>query len=114
MVLLLVRFAIAARADGPGLFTIQQPGRLSLTLFGSGFGSDTYSTTQAGFQLEQSITHYVAAVGRVTAYQVYQGEGYNSPFVTEAVGTRRFERFQGGIDITPVEGVSLVVLGDTT
>jgi hypothetical protein len=59
---------------------------LSLTLFGSGFGSDTYSTTQAGFQLEQSITHYVAAVGRVTAYQVYQGEGYNSPFVTEAVG----------------------------
>jgi hypothetical protein len=111
MVLLLVGFAIDARADGPGLFTIQQPGRLSLTLFGSGFGSDTYSTTQAGFQLEQSITHYVAAVGRVTAYQVYQGEGYNSPFVTEVVGTRTFERFQGGIDITPVQGVSLVVLG---
>jgi hypothetical protein len=84
---------------------------LSLTLFGSGFGADTYATTQAGFQLEQSITHYVAAVGRVTAYPVYQGEGYNSPFVTEAVGTRTIERFQGGIDITPVQGVSLVVLG---
>jgi hypothetical protein len=108
---LLLGSAINARADGVGLFTIQEPGRLSLTMFGSGFGADTYSTTQVGFQLEQSITHYVAAVGRVTAYQVYQGEGYNSPFVTEVVGTRTFERFQGGIDITPVEGVSLVVLG---
>ena len=66
VVLLLVAFASGARADGVGVFTIQQPGRLSLTLFGSGFGSDTYSTTQAGFQLEQSITHYVAAVARVT------------------------------------------------
>ena len=37
----------------------------------------------------------VAEVGRVTAYQVYQGEGYNSLFVTEAVGARTFERFQG-------------------
>lgn len=109
----MVAFAIDASADDVGVFTIQHPGRLSLTLFGSGFGADTYATTQAGFQLEQSISHYVAAVGRVTAYQVYQGEGYNSPFVTEAVGTRTFERFQGGIDITPVQGVSLVVLGGT-
>jgi len=40
-----------------------------LTLFGAGFGSDTYSTIQAGFQLEQALL-YVSAVGRVTAYQV--------------------------------------------
>src|SRR5215469_13892307 len=42
-----------------------------LTLFGAGFGSDTYSTIQAGFQLEQALL-YVSAVGRVTAYQVYR------------------------------------------
>jgi hypothetical protein len=48
IVLLLVGFAIDAQADEVALFTIQQPGRLSLTLFGSGFGADTYATTQAG------------------------------------------------------------------
>ena len=102
--------AIDAHADDD-FFTIRQPGHLSLTVFGSGFGSDTYGTTHAGFQLEQTITNYVSAVGRVTAYQVYKGEGYDSPFVTGSTGFRTFERFQGGIDITPIQGLSLTVLG---
>ena len=73
---MLAGFAIDARADDVGVFTIQHPGRLSLTLFGSRFGADTYATTQPGFPLKPSISHYVAAVGRVTTYQVYQVEGY--------------------------------------
>jgi hypothetical protein len=112
VVFLLFVFTANAHADGgPGFFELQQPGHLSLTAFGSGFGADTYATTHAGFQLQQTITHYVAAVGRVTTYQVYQGEGYDSPFVTESTGVRTFERFQGGVSITPMLGLSLVVLG---
>jgi hypothetical protein len=96
---------------GADFFTLQQPGHLGLTIFASGFGSDTYATTGAGFQLEQSVTRYVGLVGRVSASQVYQGKGYNSPFVTESTGVRTYERFEGGVDLTPVSGLSLVVLG---
>jgi hypothetical protein len=39
-------------------FTLQQPGHLGLTAFVSGFGSDTYATTGAGFQLEQTVIRY--------------------------------------------------------
>jgi hypothetical protein len=99
-----------AGTDGD-FFTLQQPGHLGLTVFASGFGSDTYATTGAGFQLEQSVTRYVGLVGRVSAFQVYQGKGYNSPFVTESTGVRTYERFEGGIDLTPGSGLSLVVLG---
>ncbi|MGH7932989.1 MAG: hypothetical protein ACREQN_07445, partial [Candidatus Binataceae bacterium] len=52
-----------------GFFQLQEPGQLSLTLFGGGFLSDEYGVTQQGFQLEQSVTRYVALVGRVTGYQ---------------------------------------------
>jgi hypothetical protein len=99
-----------AGTDGD-FFTLRQPGHLGLTVFASGFGSDTYATTGAGFQLEQSVTRYVGLVGRVSAFQVYQGKGYNSPFVTESTGVRTYERFEGGIDLTPGSGLSLVVLG---
>src|SRR5262249_45461630 len=99
-----------AGTDGD-FFTLQRPGHLGLSVFASGFGSDTYATTGAGFQLEQSVTRYVGLVGRVSAFQVYQGKGYNSPFVTESTGVRTYERFEGGIDLKPASGLSLVVLG---
>ncbi len=112
MTLAVAALAVEASADEfADFFKLQTPGHFSLTVFGSGFGADTYVTTHTGFQLEQTITHYVALVGRVTAYQVYQGDGYDSPFVTESTGARTFERFQGGVDFTPVQGVSLTVLG---
>ncbi len=97
--------------DYSDFFQLQTPGHLSLSVFASGFGADTYATTHAGFQLEQSLTRYVGLVGRVTAYQIYQGEGYNSPFQTEATGVRTFERLQGGVDFRLLEGVSLTILG---
>ena len=101
---------VHAGTDGD-FFTLQQPGHLGMTVFASGFGSDTYATTGAGLQLEQSVTRYVGLVGRVSAFQVYQGKGYNSPFVTESTGVRTYERFEGGVDLKPVSGLSLVVLG---
>jgi hypothetical protein len=110
VVLALWRGQAQAGPDGD-VFNLQQPGHLGLTVFASGFGSDTYATTGAGFQLEQSVTRYVGLVGRVSAFQVYQGKGYNSPFVTESTGVRTYERFEGGVDLKPVSGLSLVVLG---
>lgn len=100
------------QADALGdLFALQKPGHLGLTLFVGGFGADTYATTNGGFQLEQSMTRYLGLVGRVSASQVYQGKGYNSPFVTEATGVRTFERLEGGIDLSPTSSTSLTLLG---
>lgn len=103
--------AKTAKASDSDLLKLENPGHLSLTVFGSGFGSDAYASTHAGFQLEQSVTRYLGLVGRVTAFQVYRGEGYNSPFSTQPGGVRTFERFQGGIDLTPLQGISLTILG---
>jgi hypothetical protein len=91
-------------------FTLQNPGHFGLTAFFSGFGSDTYATTSGGFQLEQSVTRYLGLIGRVSASQVYQGKGYNSPFVTEATGVRTFERLEGGVDLRPTSTISLTLL----
>src|SRR5271165_6487574 len=53
-------------------FTLpESPGHLTAVLYGGGFGSDKYGTAQEGFQLEQSITHYIGLVGRVTGYQLW-------------------------------------------
>ena len=68
-------------------------------------GSGATITLLNGSRLTLGESTSITAVGRVTAYQVYQGAGYNSPFVTEAVGIRTFERFQGGIDIPGAGGV---------
>jgi len=100
-----------ARADS-GLFDLTNPRHLSLALFASGYGSDKYGTTHEGFELEQSVTRQLSLVARATAYHVYQGTGFDSPLLPASrSSTRNFGRFQGGIDITPMPGVSLVVLG---
>src|SRR5271155_4559522 len=100
-----------ARADSD-LFQLMSPEHLSLALFVSGYGSDKYGTTHEGFELEQSVTSQVSLVARATAYHVYQGTGFDSPLLPASrSSTRDFGRFQGGIDITPLPGVSLVLLG---
>ncbi len=65
----------------PGFFDIATPGRFNLTLFGGGFGSNQYGTTQEGVQAEQSITQYVGVVARATGYQLYMGHGFSNPLV---------------------------------
>src|ERR1700730_7658114 len=67
-----------AHADG-NFFDLANPGHLSLTLFASGYGSNKYGTTHGGFELEQSVTSYVGVVGRASAYQIYQGTGFDNP-----------------------------------
>jgi hypothetical protein len=100
-----------ARADS-GFFHLTDPGQLSLALFVNGYGSDRYGTTHEGFELEQSVTNQLGLVARASAYQIYQGTGFDSPLLPAArSSTRNFGRFQGGIDITFSPGVSLTVLG---
>jgi hypothetical protein len=100
-----------ARADS-GFFHLMSPEQLSLALFVSGYGSDKYGTSHEGFELEQSVNHHVSLVARATAYHVYQGTGFDSPLLPASrSSTRDFGRFQGGIDVAPFPGVSLVLLG---
>jgi hypothetical protein len=101
----------SARADS-GFFHLMSPEQLSLALFVSGYGSEKYGTTHEGFELEQSVTNHVSLVARASAYEVYQGTGFDSPLLPASrSSTRNFGRFQGGIDLAPLPGVSLVLLG---
>ena len=87
------------------------PEQLSLALFVNGYGSDKYGTTHEGFELEQSVATNLGLVARASAYQIYQGTGFDSPLLPASrSSTRNFGRFQGGIDITPLPGVSLTLL----
>ena len=93
-------------------FDLANPQRLSLTLFASGYGSEKYGTTHGGFQLEQTLTRYLSIAASVSAYQVYQGTGFDSPLAPASrSATRNFGRFEGGLDFTPIEGTSLLVMG---
>jgi hypothetical protein len=87
------------------------PEHLNLTLFSSGYAADAYQRTVEGFELEQSLTRYVGVVGRASAYQVYHGDGFDTPFVSSRPGVRNFGRFEGGLDLIPLQGTSLVVFG---
>jgi hypothetical protein len=57
-------------------FTPANPQHLSLTLFASSIGAESlYAATHEGFQLEQTLNPYIGVVGRVSGYQIYQGDG---------------------------------------
>ena len=85
------------------------PGHFRLTPFVTAYASDAYEKTDEGFELEQSVTRSVGLVGRATAYQVYHGDGYDTPFITDKAGVRNFGRFEGGIDLIPFQGTNLIV-----
>jgi hypothetical protein len=103
--------AIDCRADSD-LFQIDRPLSLTITPFASGFGSDRYGSMHEGFELEQTVTRTLNLIGRVSAYQIYQGSGFDDPLQPAArSSTRNFGRLQGGVDIIPMEGVSLILLG---
>ncbi len=100
----------------PNFFDIATPGRFSLTLFGGGFGSDQYGTTQEGVQAEQSVTRYLGIVARATGYQLYMGHGFASPLEpnpgTSSGGARyNFGRFQGGFDFAVTPTTHLFMFG---
>jgi len=101
----------SVRADsvpGPRI-TLDQ---LNLALFISGYGSEKYGTTHEGFELQQSVIGQMSLVARATAYHIYQGTGFDSPLLpARKSSTRNFGRFQGGVNLTLLPGVSLEVLG---
>jgi hypothetical protein len=99
-----------AYSDGFELIT---PPHLGVTLFAIGYGNEKYGSTQEGFQLEQSFNGLLGLVGRAAAYQILKGTiGYDSPLSPSSrSATRDFGLFQGGVDITPFQGTSLVLLG---
>ena len=97
----------------PAFGTIQKPGRLDVTLFGGGFVSDKYGDLQEGVQVEQTVTPYIGVFGRATGYQLWIGEGFDSPLSPGSGHSARlnFGRFQGGMDFTLMPGMHLWVSG---
>jgi hypothetical protein len=110
LVLAAIDGSVPTRADSS--FFHLDTEHLDLTLFVNGYGSDKYGTTHEGFEMGQSLTNEVGLVARATAYHVYQGSGFDSPLLPASKsGARNYGRFQGGVDISPLPGVSLVLLG---
>src|SRR5271166_5234917 len=97
----------------PGFFELQTPGRLDAMLFSGGYISDQYGVVQEGFQLEQSITRYVGAFGRVTGYELFVGSNFGSPLSPDGSHSARFNfgRAQGGLDFTLYPGTRLYISG---
>jgi hypothetical protein len=94
-------------------FQLASPGQLNFTLFGGGYVSDQYGTTQEGFQFEQSITRNVGLVGRAIGYQLYVGNPFGDPLAPAKGHHSRlnFGRFEGGLDIKPSDSINLFILG---
>jgi hypothetical protein len=97
----------------PGFFSLQTPGLFQTTLFGGGFVSDKYGVLQEGVQAEQSITPYLGVFGRATGYQLWIGNGFESPLAPGSGSFPRlnFGRFQGGADFTLFPGTHLYLSG---
>jgi hypothetical protein len=109
---LLLPFNTRAETLGD-IFEWKRPPQLALTLFSSGYGNDQLGSTYEGFELEQSLTSHINLVGAASAYQFWKGTGgYQSPLSPASKGApRNVGRFQGGFDLIPFQGTTLIVLG---
>ena len=97
----------------PGFFSLQSAGILQATIFGGGFVSDKYVALQQGVQVEQSVTPYIGFFARATGYQLWIGNGFESPLAPGSGNFPRlnYGRFQGGADFTLFPGTHLYVSG---
>jgi hypothetical protein len=110
--LLLACSAHAQAQDLSPFLDLERPGHLTLRLFATGYGAEKYGTTHQAFELDQSLTRAVSVVGRVLAYQIYQGTGFDSPLKPAARNaTHDFGRFEGGIRLSPFQGTTFALLG---
>ena len=81
-------------------------------MFASGIGAESkYAATHEGFELEQTLTPYVRLVGRISGYQIYQGDGWDWPLSGHGSRPRNFGVMLGGLDLLPFQGTSLKILG---
>jgi hypothetical protein len=113
LVLLIMGCAGAAHAQELSRFLeFENPGRLSLRFFAVGYGAEKYGTTHEGFEVDQTVTQVVSLIGRVAAYQVYQGTGFDNPLApTRHSSPRNFGLFQGGATFSPFQGTIFTLLG---
>ncbi len=81
----------------PNFFELK-PDVLDVVAFGGGFGSEDYGSIQEGLQLDQRITRYIGAVGRVTGYQLWIGDNFDNPLAPGTGHQPRlnFARLLGG------------------
>ncbi len=109
--LILGRASRTAAQDLTQLLEPADPSRLSLRLFSSGYGADKYGTTHEGFEIDQTLTGALSVVGRVSAYQIYQGTGFDSPLTpSRHSSTRNFGRLEGGLSLTPFPNTTFTML----
>ena len=67
-------------------FTSANPQHLSMTMFVADIGAESrYAATHEGFELEQTLTPYVSLVSRVSGYQIYTGDGWDTPLAGHRV-----------------------------
>jgi hypothetical protein len=112
MTLILGGIGDAKAQDLSQIFTLENPGHFTLRLILVGYGAEKYGTTHEGLEINQTVTPVISVVGRVSAYQIYKGTGFDSPLTPGArSATRNFGRFEGGISLTPFQGTTFTVLG---
>ena len=101
----------ALAAPYSDFFSAANPEHFSATMFASGFAAQyKYLATHEGFELEQTLTPYIGLVGRVSAYQTYEGDGWDTPLKSES-RVRNFGVLLGGLDFEPIQGTSFKMLG---
>lgn len=92
-------------------FEIAQPGHLTSTPFGAAYASPRYYETHEGLELEQTLTRRLGIIARLTGYQQYHGTGYDTPIPQSSRAPLFFGQFEGGMDLNPMYGAHLIVLG---
>jgi hypothetical protein len=113
LVSLIFGFSSAAHAQGSFRFLeLENPGHLSLRLLAVGYGAEKYGTTNAGFEIGQTITPAISIIGRAIAYQVYHGTGFDSPLTPgNHSSPRNFGLLAGGTSFSPIQGTTFTLLG---
>jgi hypothetical protein len=106
------RFSITSLDQLSRVVTPAQP-HLTATVFGGGFASQDYYLTDEGIQLEQSVTEGLGIVGRATGYQLWIEKNSTSPLApsNNVVNRLNFGRLEAGVDLSPMQGTNLVLLG---
>ena len=102
---------VAAADMWTDFVTPADPMHLTATTFGAAYGSPAYGTSHQGLELEQSLTRRLGILARMTAYQIYHGVAFDTPFAARPGAPFFFGRFEGGVDLNPAYGIHLIVLG---
>lgn len=114
-VVLAVSVLSLARGAGADMLsdfvTLAEPMHLTTTAFGAAYGSPAYGTTHEGLELEQSVTRRLGILARLTGYQLYHGVAYDTPFASRPGAPFFYGRFEGGVDLNPMYGLRLTLLG---